>query len=69
MDSNGSLCAFTGPYAFLWIIMRPYRFICVLMDSNGFSWVHRGPHASFWILMGPYGSLCVICVLLCSYVF
>ena len=57
MDSNGSLNVLKVPYAFLLVLMGPYKSGWVLMDSNVFLLVLIGPYSSLWILMGPYGSL------------
>ena len=49
-------------YAILWVLMDPYKSLCVLVDSNGFLWLLRffiGPFASLFVLMGPYWSLFV----------
>ena len=38
-------------YAFLWILVGPYRFVCVLMDSNESLWVLIGLYAFSWVLI------------------
>ena len=37
-------------YAFLWLLIDPYKFLCVLMDSNESLLVLR-------VLIGPYPFL------------
>ena len=56
MVSNGSVEVLIDPSASLWILMGPYKPLCVPINSNGSLWVPINPFASLWILMGIYGS-------------
>ena len=47
-------------YASLWVLMRPFRCLCVFMDSNVSLWVHIGLYASLLVLIGPYMFLRVL---------
>ena len=54
-----------GPYTVvsyspLWILMGPYKSLCVLMDSNGTVWVLVSHYAAVSIFMGFCVSLCVV---------
>ena len=37
-------------YASLWVIINPYKSLCVLRNL-------MGPYRSLWVPMGPNGSL------------
>ena len=36
MDSNGSLLILVGPCEFSWVLMVPYRSLCILTSPYGF---------------------------------
>ena len=46
MDSNGSLWVLIVPYAFLLVLMSPYRALSVFMDFNGSLWFFLGSYLS-----------------------
>ena len=44
-------------YGFKWVVLGPYRSLCVLMGPDGFFLV---PYASLLVLMSPYNSLSIL---------
>ena len=63
MHPNVFLKLLIGLYASLWVLMSPYRSLCVLMDFNGSLWVLIGPYASLRVLtffLGPYEPLLIL---------
>ena len=57
------------PYAFLWVIIGPYRSLFVLTNFNGSLRVFIGIYAFLKVLMGPNGSFRSVCVLVDCNVF
>ena len=45
------------PYGSLWVLIGPYRSLCVLMDFNGSLWVLIVPFVSLWILIDLFEFL------------
>ena len=55
MGSNGSVWVFMRPYETLWVLIDPYRFLTSLWVV----WVLIGLYASLWVIISPFPSLCV----------